>query len=330
MSLFTHIYVEQGVREHPRTERLLRSFPRAAIIPIRHYKEVFNRPAQHWRTQKPAQNLILAKREDNFLYPGSPNCPGMPGRQFLYNTLVMNCLYDCSYCYLQGLYPSAHLVVFVNLEDYFSATAHALQAGPAYIPISYDTDLLAVEHLLGYCREWGEFTCRHNDLSIEIRTKSANISAIRTLPRDERIILAWTLSPQAIVEAYEHGTPSLEARLTAIRAAQELGWPVRLCIDPVLLLDGWRDLYGGLIDEIRRKVDLSRIRDFSLGFFRMNTAHLKAIRKQRCEPPMLFANFAQEGETSSYAPAAIAEAREVLVEMLSSFPCISDAVFHAQ
>mgnify|MGYP006970641936 FL=1 len=30
---------------------------------------------------------------------------------------MMNCIYDCSYCYLKGMYPSGHMVLFVNIED---------------------------------------------------------------------------------------------------------------------------------------------------------------------------------------------------------------------
>ena len=34
---------------------------------------------------------------------------------------MFNCIYDCDYCYLQGMYPSANIVVFVNHEDFFDA-----------------------------------------------------------------------------------------------------------------------------------------------------------------------------------------------------------------
>jgi len=38
----------------------------------------------------------------------------------------LNCVYDCEYCYLQGMYPSANIVVFVNFEDFTNAADEKL------------------------------------------------------------------------------------------------------------------------------------------------------------------------------------------------------------
>ena len=38
---FSHIYVEETVRAHPRTKAVLERFPDAVQIPIHHYKDVF-------------------------------------------------------------------------------------------------------------------------------------------------------------------------------------------------------------------------------------------------------------------------------------------------
>ena len=40
----------------------------------------------------------------------------------------MNCVFDCEYCYLKGMYPSANLVVFVNLEDIFAEVEKTCRA----------------------------------------------------------------------------------------------------------------------------------------------------------------------------------------------------------
>ena len=32
---------------------------------------------------------------------------------------MLNCIYDCNYCFLQGMFNSANYLVFVNYEDYF-------------------------------------------------------------------------------------------------------------------------------------------------------------------------------------------------------------------
>ena len=54
----------------------------------------------------------------------------------------MNCIFDCEYCYLKGMYPSANIVVFVNLEDIFAEVAQKLENHSLYLCVSHDTDLL--------------------------------------------------------------------------------------------------------------------------------------------------------------------------------------------
>ena len=52
-----------------------------------------------------------------FFYEGAPVCQDFGNTNFYYCSTMMNCIYDCSYCYLKGMYPSGHMVLFVNIED---------------------------------------------------------------------------------------------------------------------------------------------------------------------------------------------------------------------
>ena len=36
---FSHIYVEEAVWNHPRTQKILSRFPQAQVIPVHHYKD---------------------------------------------------------------------------------------------------------------------------------------------------------------------------------------------------------------------------------------------------------------------------------------------------
>ena len=116
---FSHIYVERRIRNHPRTEQILLRFPQAQIVEIEHYKDVFNRHGQDGVRQHQAQALILAEKTDHFFYEGAPVCQDFGNTNFYYCSTMMNCIYDCSYCYLKGMYPSGHMVLFVNIEDYW-------------------------------------------------------------------------------------------------------------------------------------------------------------------------------------------------------------------
>lgn len=277
---FSHIYVEKTVRNHARTQKILARYPDAQIIEIDHYKNVFCRSRQNGRLQHCSQKLILAARQGTLLYEGAPVCQSFGNRYFYYTSCVMNCIFDCEYCYLKGMYPSANIVVFVNLEDIFAAVERQLAQHPLYLCVSYDTDLPALEQITGYVQEWCAFASKHARLKIEIRTKCANRSFARCVIPVPGVIYAFTLSPQAVIEAYEHHTPSLAERLSCAAELMQAGCPVRLCFDPMIYVPDWKQHYAEMLEQVCRAIDLARIVDVSVGTFRISQDYLKHIRKQ--------------------------------------------------
>ncbi|MCA9793946.1 MAG: DNA photolyase [Candidatus Eremiobacteraeota bacterium] len=315
---FSHIYVEQSARGYPATDALLARFPKASQIAIEDYKEVFNRGYQAWRLQKKSPKLILAARREEFLYPCSDIAPSFGHPHFYYNTLMLNCIYDCDYCYLQGTYPSANLVMFVNLEDYFKATDAVLARHPMYLCISYDTDLLGLESVYPYARQWIEYARTRPELLIEIRTKSANYRLLRDVAPCANVVLAWTLSPQPVAERFEPLTPGLAQRLKSMQQAAADGWPVRLCLDPLLKVPDWRRVYLEFLDQLEAELDWSRLRDASVGVFRMNRDFLKRIRRQRQDSPIIHYPYVQENRIVSYDSQTRSEMVELVRERLAN------------
>ena len=118
---FSHLYIEEEAYGYSLSKTILRKFSNSSIIDIKHYKDVFNRSGQDFQTQKKSMKLILAKKTPPFLYPVTDMVQGhhMPG--FFYTTPMLNCLYNCEYCFLQGMYPSGNIVLFVNQDDFQKA-----------------------------------------------------------------------------------------------------------------------------------------------------------------------------------------------------------------
>lgn len=279
-AFFSHIYIEKEIIKHPAAQRILACFPNAVLVEINHYKDVFCRSRQNYRLQKQAPSLILAGKQQNPVYEGPPVCQDFGSRHFYYTSSVMNCIYDCEYCYLQGMYPSADMVVFVELEYIFEQAERLLNRHPVYLCVSYDTDLLALEHILGHTARWFDFSSKHPDLTIEVRTKSANINVLDELRPLENVILAWTLSPERLAEAYEHHAPSFEQRLRCIGKAVDKGFNVRLCFDPMLYCRDWKEQYKGMINKVFENIQADRIKDISIGVFRIPQDYMKKMRKQ--------------------------------------------------
>ncbi|SES86445.1 SPL family radical SAM protein [Anaerobranca gottschalkii] len=278
---FSHIYVEKKALEYNLTEEILSRFKSSKVVEIEHYKDVFSRGNQDFYLQKKSPKLILAVKEDNLIYKGAEVCQDFGNKHFYYTSIVMNCIYDCEYCYLQGMYTSANIVLFVNIDDYFAKVKELLKEHPVYLCISYDTDLLAFEGLTNYVRKFIQFAMENKDLTMEIRTKSGNFKSIKDIEVQDNVILAWTLSPEGIIKNYEDKTPCLERRIKDIKDALDKGWKVRLSFDPILYIKNWRDEYKTLVEEVFSKIDGEKILDVSIGLFRVSKDYLKVMRKQR-------------------------------------------------
>lgn len=274
MQYFRHIYVEKRAKNYDTTKRILKHNPNANVIWISHYKDVFTRPRQNYVWQKQNQALILAVRQKDFVYPGASVCQDFGIKNFHYSSCVMNCVCDCEYCYLKGMYPCGHLVVFVNLEDYFKA----LEGKKIYVCASYDTDLFPLEKQLGYVERWCNFAKENPGLQIEIRTKFKNLDVWKQ-PAPQNVYFAFSLSPQEIISKYEHKTSSLEARISNICSAQNNGFITRLCFDPIIYSADWKQQYSQLIDQIMTEVDMKKVADISVGTFRISQSYLKNMRK---------------------------------------------------
>ena len=246
--------------------------------------------------------LILAKKRPPFLYPASDMVQEFGTPNAYYNTPVLNCLYNCEYCFLQGMYPSGNLVVFVNEDDLKNAIDMQLNdlndpLKPTVVSVSYNTDLLAMENILPLTKSWIKYASTKNNLKIEIRTKSALISAIKNLNAVDNVILSWTLSPELICERYEYTAPPLDRRIKAVRQAIDIGWPVRLCFDPVRLIDNWYEVYTGFFDQVFSKINVNRVTDVTLGVFRMNKDYFKRIRKRDTRSDIYYMDYSVEGNT---------------------------------
>lgn len=282
MPNFSHIYIEDDVSNHDNTIRILSHFNASEIIKINNYKEIFNRKRQDFLLQKESLKLILAKKRDHFLYEGAEVCEDFGNHNFYYTASIMNCTYNCEYCYLQGMYPSGYIVIFVNIEDTFTALKKKLSnSSQIYICISYDTDLLAMEGLTGFVDKWILFARQNNNLKIELRTKCSNSKVFQRQKPLDNFILSWTLSPKEISQQFEIHAPSLKNRIKAIKDVMKAGWKVRLCFDPIIHVQEWEIKYKKMIAEVFDEVDGKGIEDISIGVFRISKDYMKHLLKKR-------------------------------------------------
>tara|TARA_Y100000590_G_scaffold114563_1_gene130546 strand:- start:2547 stop:3572 length:1026 start_codon:yes stop_codon:yes gene_type:complete len=299
----SHIYIEKDAYDYPLTKTILSRYRLSRVIKINHYKEIFNRSNQNFQLQKSSMKLILAVKPPPYLYPVSPIVQEFDSSKVYYTTPAINCLYNCEYCFLQGMYPSGNLVLFVNEIDFFNSVISEMKKKidkkPFYLSISYNTDLMAMENIVPICRNWIKFSETVNDLYLEIRTKSGLFSSISDICSNKNTILSWTLSPESVAKKYESTAPPLKSRLKSIISAIDNGWKVRICFDPVLTVDDWQSIYTKFFHDVFSKIKPSSIYDTTIGVFRMNKEHFSRIKKTDINSDLYFHKYENQDGTLS-------------------------------
>jgi len=296
---FSHIYLEERARDYPMTKLIIDKYKSANVVEINHYKDFFNRQNQDFQLQKSSMKLIIAKKTSPFLYPASEMIQEYQSPNVFYNTPILNCIYNCDYCFLQGMYPSGNLVVFVNEQDYFDSVKKQLKnlddpSQPMILSISYNTDIMATENIIPLTSRWIEFVDTLKNIKIEIRTKSALFRSLSNIQPSKNVILSWSLSPNLVCKKYERTAPSLKKRLKAMKLAIEMGWAVRLCIDPILYIEDWETIYGEFISNIFNEINHTKLIDVTLGVFRMNKDYYNRVRRRETKSDLFYEKYSIE------------------------------------
>lgn len=280
------IYLERDVRDHFRSRQIMGRFPDARVVECERYGEIFNRKAQDFRAQKLRPSLILAGKAGRFVLP-APAGYGVGGARHYYFSHMLNCLYDCRYCFLQGMYRSAHYVLFVNFEAFAEEIdlMSAQSDGETWFFSGYDCDSLALEPVTGFVSFMLERFPEHSKTFLELRTKSTQIRPLLGVAPRSNWVVAFSLSPDSVARALEHKAPSPVRRVAAMRRLQQAGWSVGLRIDPMVMYDGWESDYREFARWVFAQLDGSALHSVSLGGFRAPKSFFdKMVRLYPAEP----------------------------------------------
>ncbi len=274
------IYIEKQIANHPRTREILARFPDTTQIHCDRYGEIFNRKAQSFRLQKKQPALILAKKHKGFVLP-APEAYGIGAKENYYFSHMMNCLYDCRYCFLQGMYRSAHYVLFVNYEDFANEIENKIQKTDEEIHFfsGYDCDSLALEPVTNFLEYFLPIFRKHHKTLLEIRTKSTQIRTLLNTEPFENCVLAWSFTPDEIAAALEHKTPSVERRIEAIAKLQEKGWRIGLRFDPLIYSSEYQSQYRKLFADTLQSCNPELLHSVTLGSFRLPKGYFKSLQK---------------------------------------------------
>ena len=177
--------------------------------------------------------------------------------------LAEGCPAHCTYCYLAGSLAGPPIIrAYANLPEILEGlpaavghgqvtSASALRAGEGTtFECSCYTDPLAIEHLTGHLaaciRYFGAW-----DAPVQLRftTKFDAVGPLLGLPHGGRTRVRFSVNA-AEAERHEGGAPRVRARLAALRAMAEAGYPVGLTVAPIMRVTDWADAYDRLFADV--------------------------------------------------------------------------------
>ncbi len=307
--MFSAIYVEREVQELPRVQSILLRFDSLPVIHIEQYGEIFNRNRQNFRLQKQQPALILAAKHghkvlptppgygfEHLLDPDAEDNASRQGRGY-YFSHMLNCVYDCRYCFLQGMYRSANYVLFVNYEDFAADIRNTALSSPEPVVFysGYDCDSLALEPVSRFVDYYLPLFAELPDASLEIRTKSTQVRFLLERDALKNCVIAMSFSPRSVAEQLEHKVPAIDKRIEALVRLQKSGWPVALRFEPVIASATTLADYAELFDTIFSKLDAVSLHSCSLGEFRLPQNYYKRMVKLYPDEPLLARETSEKG-----------------------------------
>ncbi len=283
------VYIESEIKDHLRTKLICSKFNNPEIIIIDRFSEIFNIRKQSFKLQKTNPALILAKKYKN-LFHKTPENYGIGNKYNYYFSYMYNCLFDCKYCFLQGMYSSANYVIFVNYEDYYKEIKKISMTNKKNnitLFSGYDCDSLAFEYTSNFMSHIMNKISKYKNIELEIRTKST-YSKIFSKNIIKNVIIAYSLTPERFSNKYEKGVPSVDKRLKVIKRLSSLGWKLGFRFDPVIIYDGWQEDYKELFSKVFEHVDVNNIHSITFGKLRFPEAVYKKLIKENMSESLFF------------------------------------------
>ena len=134
-------------------------------------------------------------------------------------------------------------------------------------------DSFALKHLTGHMQEMIPWFAATKNGHLFLLTKSDNVDDILDLDHLGRTVVTWSINAPSVSRRFELGAPSFERMLRAAEKVQAAGYPVRVRLDPIVPVEGWRDEYAETIRRIfevllPERITIGTLR-FEPGFFRV-------------------------------------------------------------
>ncbi len=184
---------------------------------------------------------------------------------FLELKWAYGCPYDCAWCYLKGTFRFSPTGPRPTIKDFEKVRRHTV----AFLDSDSEGELLntgeiadslmheSTRHSFArFVLPLFEAQTKHKVLFL---TKSDHIDNLLAADSHRQAIVSFSLNAHEVAEKWEAKAPDVSKRISAAKRLSDEGYEVRIRVDPLVPLPGWRDAYLRLLDEMFASLIPARI-----------------------------------------------------------------------
>jgi len=212
---------------------------------------------------------------------------------------VESCGFDCSYCTIQSFYKQDKITFdssfthkLKNLKLESDRTYH--------IGTGQSSDSLMWGNKEGVLDALFDFARSNENVILEFKTKSDNISYFLENDVPKNIICTWSLNTPVIIENEEHLAASLDKRIASARALADKGVIVGFHFHPIVEYENYLHDYKEVYDELISTFKPEEVSLISMGTLTFIKPVIQKLRQRNFKSKILQMPFDDAAGKASY------------------------------
>jgi len=205
----------------------------------------------------------IVVRFDKTPIPRAPTdvvCP-----HFLELKWATGCPYACAWCYLQGTFRFLEYKKQPRPKDYGRVERSLLELfknddrRPEILNAGELSDSMITERSSRpFTKFVMELMAKQDKHKVLFVTKSTDVDNLLSIDNKEQAIVSFSLNAEEVAARWEKA-PRPRDRIEAAGKLKDAGYEVRLRIDPMVPIEGWKEDYLALLDAVFDRLKPDRI-----------------------------------------------------------------------
>jgi len=275
-----NIFIEEKAVDSALAERFKSVFKEAKIQKISSLKDYIKESRRFTiKDYNNRRDKVFIVNEKHDFFKKCPCTKGAVNCGYHIFNLGFGCIFECTYCFLQGYTNSPGIILPANIDDFFKKFGSYKKPGMCMGTGEF-SDSLALDDITEYSKPLVEFFKKNKEVIFEFKTKSNKINNLLKSGGAKNIIVSWSLNPQKMIDENEFFTASLKERISSAQMCVKAGYRVGFHFDPVIYYGNWRADYKSVIENLFDKIKPQDIAWVSLGTFRF-PRELKPVIENR-------------------------------------------------